>query len=99
LLLFAGLYDVRGSQEKLSPKRRMPDVRFGKASRDCSNKVYISKLHAETEGHGVESPGPGAYDASHVELAQVRQIHPFHFPWLAGLLAPMIRGFPFNEPI
>jgi len=62
---------VRETQDKLSPKKRVPDIRFGMASRE-GPKVFISKLHSETEGHGVDSPGPGAYDANQVELAKVR---------------------------
>lgn len=63
------MYDVRNSQDRLSPNRRVPDIRFGSSARDGS-KVFISKMHSESEGHGLESPGPGAYDDSHVEIAK-----------------------------
>ncbi|KAF5828291.1 hypothetical protein DUNSADRAFT_17853 [Dunaliella salina] len=66
-----GLYNVRDAQDKLSPKRRLPDVRFGQASKAVGPKIYISKLHAETEGCGMDSPGPGVYDSNQVELAKV----------------------------
>jgi len=71
-----GLYNVRDAQDKLSPKRRLPDVRFSQASKSAGPKIYISKLHAETEGCGLDSPGPGAYDSNHIELAKVTSKFP-----------------------
>ena len=34
---------------------------------------YDCRMHAEVEGQGTQSPGPAAYAANQVELAQVRQ--------------------------
>lgn len=35
----------------------------------CS-QVFISRQHAEAEGMGLDSPGPGAYDHNQKELAE-----------------------------
>ncbi len=34
-------------------------------------QLYISSQHAQAEGTGIDSPGPGAYDHNTVELADV----------------------------
>lgn len=38
-----------------------PMYKFGRASRDVPRQ-FISKVHAEAAGAGMDSPGPGAYD-------------------------------------
>jgi hypothetical protein len=65
------MYDVRGRAGALSPVKRTPDIKFGTAKRMDGNRVFISKLHAEAEGAGLSSPGPGTYDQTTIELASV----------------------------
>jgi len=65
-----GLYDVRASAERQSGVRRTADISFGCGPR-ATSRIYISKLHSEADGAGVDSPGPGAYEAGGVELAEV----------------------------
>ncbi len=61
---------MRASASRLSPVRRTPDIKFGSGSRQ-ENRTFISKLHAEAEGSGRDSPGPTAYNHGQVELASV----------------------------
>mmetsp|Transcript_9744 Transcript_9744/g.20781 ORF Transcript_9744/g.20781 Transcript_9744/m.20781 type:complete len:577 (-) Transcript_9744:1287-3017(-) len=65
------VYDVGASVLRLSNVKEMPHLKFSTAGRQTVKKVYISRQHAEAEGLGQDSPGPGAYEHHNVELADV----------------------------